>query len=711
MPLWFHCWSLPPLPCSNTTMARRPKSLTPHTTLFLVLPLLLSLATHRPAHASTTAAMPVPAEPQQPLRRFGLGEARTIALSPNQEWLATGGPSGVCLWDVATASLIERLEVPWTATALAFSPDSQVLFAACQASIFSWNTTTRTSRTSFHGHRGEIGRLLLSTDGQTLFSASADNSARLWSTQTGELLLQVRTPGSSIMDLALAPDGRTFATVDSFLTNCVKLWNTATGAALGALPTTNWTAQHCAFTPQGTLVTVSADRQLTLWDATHSRKVHTYPGVVGTTTQLIDVWFPNESVLAAHSSDGRVYLWNLASAELLRVVEGEPVLAASGVPGEHLCLAVDLDSQVRLRQLPGGDALRTFVGHTTSTHTSVAYSPDGRFVLSGGTERLVRLWDRATGATVRQFSGSPAGTATVGFSPDGSQIFATTGFPQTAVRLWDFASGAMVREFTWSGGWPTSASMSPDGTHLAVGAQENRARLFEVASGTLQRAFPTKSWVTRCAFSPRDSWLACGMIDGTVMIFDAPTGTLLHEFSAEAGAVTTLAFSGSGDRLLVTWQDGVIRIYETAPLALHREFFGSAAFLDSAALSPDGTRVLTGDSFPLFTATLWDVATGSSQQTFTEHRWSLGAVAFSPDGTRVLTGADLVREWAVDRLAPDLRVARHATHLELSWDSGTLESSASPQGPWQSLPDARSPWVVTPVPTDSARIFRLRLAP
>lgn len=708
MPLWFHCWSIPSLPCCFTTMARRSPSTAPPT---LLCRLLLSVATLWLAHASAAAPLSDSPNAPQPSRRFGLGEARAVALSPDLQWLATGGPSGVYLWDVTNPSQVERLEVPWTTTTLTFSPDSRVLYAASQGSIYSWDTTTRKPGTSFHGHRGEVGRLLLSTDGQTLFSASADNSARLWSTQTGESLRQVRTPGSSIMDLALAPDGRTFATVDSFLTNSVKFWDTATGAALGALPTTNWPAQRCVFTPQGGLVTISADRQLTLWDTTFSKKVHTYPGILGTTTQLIDVWFPNDSVLASQSSDGRVYLWNLASAELLRVVEGEPVLAALGVPGEHLSIAVDLDSQVRLRQLPGGDTLRTFAGHTTSTHTGVAYSPDGRFILSGGVERVVRLWDRATGAAVRQFPSSPAGTATVGFSPDGSQIFATTGFPQTAARLWDITSGALVREFTWSGGWPTAAAMSPDGQRLAVGAQENRARVFDVASGSLLRTFPTKSWVVRCAFSPRDSWLACATVDGNVTIFDSQTGQVLQEVGAEAGAVTALAFSASGDLLLVTWQDGVIRLYSTAPFALHREFFGSAAFLDSAALSPDGTRVLTGESFPLFTATLWDVATGEPQQTFAEHRWSLGAVAFSPDGTRIITGADLVREWSLDTLASTLGIARAGAGLRLTWTSGTLESAPSPRGPWQALPAARSPWDITPAPSEPAGVFRLRLAP
>src|SRR5688500_13601547 len=84
------------------------------------------------------------------------------------------------------------------------------------------------------------------------------------------------------------------------------------------------------------------------------------------------------------------------------------------------------------------------LGHSDSV-TSVAFSLDGRFVLTGGYDRTAHLWITATGQEIRQFRGHSKSITSVAFSPDGH--FILTGSEDETARLWDAASGQEIRQF------------------------------------------------------------------------------------------------------------------------------------------------------------------------------------------------------------------------------------------------------------------------
>jgi len=615
---------------------------------------------------------------------------RLIAASADLRFMATGGQGGAFVWDFQTAALVKRLKGDWSVTALAFSPHSKFLAVASRGKIVAWDLATLEPVREFAGHRGEISRIQFSPDGQQLISASADNSVRVWSVETGDELHSVRTPGSPITDVAISPDGRMLATADTFLTNNVKIWDLATETQLRALPKTNWTAQQCVFLPDGGLVTTGPDRSVLLWNPDSAELVRSFPGITGATTLVMALWAPNENTLAATCTDGSVYLWDLPTASLLRVVPGEPVIAAYGIPNDFLTISAQLDYNVRARQLPGGDALRTFKGHTTSVHSGVAFSPDGRFVLSGGTESATRLWNRQTGEPVREFAGSPAGTMAAAFSPDGSKVLTTVGPPQPGARLWRTDTGALEREFLWGGSWPMSAVFSHNGTKIAARSQGGSIYLFDAVTGALLRTLPSGAFGGPLAFAPEASLLAAASTDFGADLYDYERGRRLHTFSANAGPVTAIGFSPDGGTLMVAWNDGLLHLYDTATLQLRREL-QTAAFLESAIYSPDGRHLLTGEGWPLFTATLWDLQSGQPLRTFAGHQWVVSAVAFSSRGASILTGAEIVREWSIADITTRLEMEKFPEQIRLTWPVGELQQSPGLQGPWQRVPNVTSP--------------------
>jgi WD40 repeat protein len=106
----------------------------------------------------------------------------------------------------------------------------------------------------------------------------------------------------------------------------------------------------------------------------------------------------------------------------------------------------------------------------------VAFSADGKYLLSGNADGIARLWDVATGKEIRRFTGHTAFVNGVAFSPDGKYAL-TTSNDHTA-RLWDVGTGAEVRRFTGHGDQVRMGTFSPDGKYIITASNDNTARLW-----------------------------------------------------------------------------------------------------------------------------------------------------------------------------------------------------------------------------------------
>jgi len=260
------------------------------------------------------------------------------------------------------------------------------------------------------------------------------------------------------------------------------------------------------------------------------------------------------------------------------------------------------DNTVRVWDVDTGNEIRCFEGHTAPVG-SVAFSPDGNQVASGSTDRTVRVWEIESGRQIRSFEGHRDAVYGVAFCPEGQMVLSTG--PEAAILLWDVSTGTVVRRLEGHVGPVGSVASSLDGRWAVSGGEDRTVRLWSTETGKETRRFEGHTdWVNTVAFSPDDRRVVSASSDATVRVWDVETGEEVRRFD-EPDKVYAVAFSPIGDHVLSGCGDGTVR--------------------------------------------LWDVNSGGQTARFNRHTEMVQCVAYSPDGRLAAFGGhgNLVYLWAV----------------------------------------------------------------
>jgi WD40 repeat protein len=616
--------------------------------------------------------------------------------------LAVPCDANILLYDAHTGALIRTLTGHTNrAFRPAFSPDGKRLASGSATGILRvWDVATGTQELILNEHKHWVWAVAYDPQGKRLVSADAGGMVKVWDAK-GQLLtgFQGDTKGMGIHQLAFSPDGKRLATPS--LDGACKIWDTDNWQEVRNLPATNGkTFQAVAWSRDGKLLAAGDDDEVIVWNAESYKKLRTLetPG-----KGLLAFSRDNTLFTARHDcSKGERHAftrWDVTTGKAQPPCE----LPTSGI-GPCFLLSVDGRAVFVTRSMPAEPRVGAYDAETGQERfpvrgrpgavPSVAFSPDGRTLASGGTDGTVRLWDLAgwrpgeSSPPVRVLEGHTNEVWSVTFSPDGKLL--ASGGIDGLLRLWDVASGHKVRDLAGHSTAYAYLTFSPDGRTVAAGGPNGTVNRWDVATGQQQEPWHGHVGPVRpVAYSPDGRLLASGGSDGTVQLLDAATGQRRDPFKGRA-LFTNLAFSPDG-RTLAAVTDAPVRL----------------------TFNPDARALVQVKEAP--TLHLWDLETKAGRP-LTGHTDHILGLSFHPGGKLVATASwdGTVRLWGA---TPESQAVRtfdfrssekpycvaftpEGRYLAVGLENGTIAILRVPALP----PDyAPAPAAKLPAPADLAK--------
>jgi WD40 repeat protein len=487
-----------------------------------------------------------------------------------------------------------------------------------------------------------------SPDGRLL--ASASDAAAIWDVASAQLLVAFGQP-SWVTALAFGGDSRLLATGHD--DGIVRIWELGKGRLTREFAGHDRQISALAFSPDGKQVAAAAeDKTVSLWSLEAEEPLGFCQGHTDRIQAL--AWQPDGKRLVTAGWDGMARVWDASSQEtvLLLNYHAAQLMAVAFSPDGLTLATGDTQDVVYLYDLAGGQILDCLERHNGSI-LALAFEGQGKRLASGGTDRVIRVVDLAeagaASARVPPEVIDPGAFwylgASLALHPDGTRLASTQG---TVLQVWDAQSAQVLLE-SEEKTVLQSLAYAPDGRLIAGGCGDATIRLWDAATGKIQKTLADEDQltpVTALAFAPDSKTLASAGTTGMeVWLWNVDSGEpcLLIPDALGGCAIESLTFHPQG-RLLaiggIDWlatggSDGGVSLWDIGERCEVQSFDGGSK---AVAFDPTGRRLASASLER--SIWLWDVETGQLAKELTGHEDTVTCLAYSRDGRWLASGGD-----------------------------------------------------------------------
>jgi WD40 repeat protein len=498
-----------------------------------------------------------------------------------------------------------------------------------------WDTERGLLLANLKGHKDSVFKGNFSPNGETILTVSNDGTAKLWNAVSGMLVQNFGDKKNKVADADFSKDGKYIFAL--FADSTLKLFDVVSGQLKYKIKNTKDVNYSAAMNASNTqIATIGNDFNVRLWEVSSGKLLKVLKGHRGL-INYID-YSPDGTKLISSSNDSTARVWTNSGLPLFVIKSPDGIMFSRFSPDNKKICTATFNNIITISDSNTGALLNKLDGQDGEL-TSIEFSPDGALLVSTY-DQSAQIWDMNSGRTIRIIN-LPYGISKARFNNDGTKI--VTALKNEVAVVWDINTEEEILDLDGHTYLSYNYNFSKDSKRMVSASDDGIARIWDENSKITNILIGHAEAINSAEFSNDGKWVITASNDSTIKIWDATNSKIIASFKDHLDNVTSATFSSDNLKIITTSKDSTSNLYtwnqSVGKFLLTKKVKNPLGVMGSAQFSADGQNFLTMAATSEETyLQLWDATTGNAKPAFS----GIGSdiindAQFSPDSKSIIT--------------------------------------------------------------------------